>query len=339
MVDFNINLFKEDKIMITKKILTILLAATLSFAPCAKLYSTTPEDMSSMNISPEQLQEMQEFAGQVFDNLSDEDREKLQQELNEEVAKFNAMDEAQKQAYLEEKTKEVEEAFGQMEQELAQLAEQEGLLAEPEATPTEDQKEKKKKEEKRAKQEKKENKKKLEKLVKTIKQIVEILNSFENKLKSMEKPSAKEVIDELISKKWAGANSTYNTFKKDLDTMKEKIKKLQDNQTTYLVNVKYTEKLSGQLEQLLKTIKKYEPKVQIIQSTDVATGEESQTLKDDTAENALQQLVSHLVDTTEEISANIDELVNKYAGKNTIINTQDEPDYSTQDIQDIPDKK
>jgi len=271
-----------------KKVLTIFLAIIIGSAPCANIYSRSFDQdpaqmgMPQIDVSPDQLQKMETMMEEMqkfYNNLSDAEKNQFETELATEVAKeeqkIKSMDPEQQKNYIETAFRQFDEI--DLDALLREIEEEEEMrrvdTTDQEEKTTETIKKKQEQEDReKAEQEKKE---KIKKILDTIDKIIKLIDSFTGKLNAI-LPGAQELIDKWISKgyiaRWAGRQSTYTNFRNDLDQMRQKLEKLKgtDPKTgkyKYLDNVKDAEKLGGQLEMLLKTIQRYEPNIEITQST------------------------------------------------------------------------
>jgi len=297
-----------------KKFLSMVLTVMIGLFSCNISFS---ENMPQMDINdiatPEQMQKMETMlhgVQDIFESLSPEEKEQFQAELTAEIEreqrKLEAMDPEQQKQYIESAFQSFDDI--DIDELLSQLEDEDEMI------PTDYEPETDKADKTKSTKEEDEQKKvKIKAIIDRINSIIKILESLTEKLGAI-KPSAQDKIDTWITKghiqKWAGPKSNYETFSEELNDMKQKLYKLKEadpktGKYYYLDDIKKTEKLSGQLDMLHATIKKYEINIEV---DDKGTLNES-------AKSALKRLVNYLVDTTGTIIKSITEITGEFEKK------------------------
>jgi len=308
------------KTMFKKKLFVVILSL-FTLLPSSTLFGEATPDI---DVSPQQMEKMEGLMNEMqkfYNELSPEERAQFEAELTAEVEKeqrkLESMDPEEQKKYIESAFK----TFDEIDLEEISRGQEEIEQPELEPTPIPEVNETDKSEKLAAAEET--EKQKIKKMIDTINAIIKILESLSEKLASI-MPNPQDLIDKWIKKGyipiWAGDESNWNTFKKTLDGILQRLHKLKDTDPKtkaykFIGEPKATESLLGKLELMLTTLRKYEPKIEITTAGKVKTRE---------SKDALKRTINYLVEYTEMIINNVDKLIEKYDPTAKKIRAQEE---------------
>jgi len=297
----------------------IISAALLAALICSILFGSVffsfaqSMQMPELQFSEDQIKQMEsamnEFQNYI-ESLPKEERDKLMDDLSEAVKqeeeKMSKMSQSELEAYVQDSLKVLGDGLEEVQVPIDQK-----ISAEESAIPIPELDEEDAETGTRKASVEADKEAKVKTMLATINENIKIIESFKEKLNEI-KPSAHDLINKWIKKgyvqRWAGEESNWKTFNAAINGLLQRLYKLQDTDPDtgkykYVSNPKENEGLLGQLEMMLRTLRKYEPQIEIIKGGKIKKG---------MSKDALKKLINYLVDEASFIVGESNKLIEKF---------------------------